>query len=808
MTLQAGSCLGPYEILGPLGAGGMGEVYRARDTRLEREVAVKVLPERLTEDATALSRFEREAKALAALSHPNLVSIHDFGSDGDIAFAVMELLEGETLRARLIRSSPIPWREAVEIAIPLAEGLAAAHSRGVVHRDLKPENIFLTSDGRLKILDFGLARREPSVQANEGQTRSPTVTLQTTPGTVMGTVGYMAPEQVSGGSGDARSDIFSFGCVLYEIVAGARAFAGRTGAETLAAILRDDPPHLSASGPQVPQDLAAAIRHCLEKKPEQRFQSARDLAYGLRATLASSGSAAPAAVRAVRRSRPRRRILAAGLVLVALVLGGFFWRQRVLSGRISPIHSLAVLPLENLSGDADQLYFADGMTDELITVLSQIHDLRVVSRTSVKQYRGTKKTVPQIARELNVEGIVEGSVMRSGSRVTIKAHLIRASPEQSVWAESYERDVRDVLTLQSEAARAIARQIQVNLTPQERERLSVERPVNREAYEDYLKGRYHLNKDTLEDDQKSVEFFSRAIEKDPRYAAAYAGLSTSYASMTFEGLLPPADGLRKMEEAATKAQQLDDSLGVVHFALAIVRVAKWDFSAVEVEYRKAIEMIPQDADVHRFYGMYLRGVGRSKESVAEVKKARDLDPLGVENNRLLGAAFYWAGLYDEAIRQYSKTLELDPNNAPTRDGLADVYARKRMYKEAIAEERKYLSLMGEEESASRLERDFGTAGGGRGGASDAAAYERAMKNQYEKTLVLAKEASKDAYVSPMFFVFLYANLGDKDQAFAWLEKAYQERQPGLAFIKWDPQLEPLRKDPRFDDLLRRIGFPG
>ena len=800
MTLVAGTRLGPYEVIGPLGAGGMGEVYRARDERLERDVAIKVLPERFAEDPAALSRFEREAKALAALSHPNVLGILDFGRHDGVVFAVMELLEGETLRARLARSTP-SWREAVEVGIALADGLAAAHSRGIVHRDLKPENIFLTSDGRVKILDFGLARRDP---VSSPQERSPlvtvTVTQHTEPGTVMGTVGYMSPEQVSGQAGDARSDIFSTGCVLYEMVTGARAFSGTTGAEALAAILRDDPPDVAQSKKGLPPDLARIIGHCLAKKPDQRFQSARDLGFNLKAILAGSAVSASSPVAIPFRSRLAWRLAVfagAAAILAGIILARWTSRHGSVSGA-GVIQSLAVLPLDNLSRDPEQDYFADGMTDELITDLSQIGSLRVVSRTSVMQYRGTKKTMPQIAKELNVDAVVEGSVARSGNRITIKTRLIQAATDRSLWGQSYERDLQDVRNVQSEAARAIVKQIQTRLTPQEQERLAMSRPVNPEAYEAYLKGRFYWYKLTAEDVARSLDFYQRAIEKDPSYALAYAGIAESYGTMVWNGWLPPKEGLAKHEAAALTAQKLDDGVGSVHQALAYVRFGKdWNWPGAEKEFRRAIALSPQDAAFRRFYADFLKSLGRWEEAIAQSKHARELDPLSVETNLSLGSKYYWARRYDEAIEQYKKTLELDPKYPAVHDYLADAYTGKGAYKEAIAEEQNYLSLSGDEEGAAALGRDFAAFG-----------YDGAIRNQYRKNLDQLQAASKEAYVSPMFFVFTYARLGEKDQAFAWLEKAYEEHQPWLAYLKTDPQFDNLRSDPRFSDLVRRVGIPS
>jgi serine/threonine protein kinase/Tfp pilus assembly protein PilF len=794
MPLPTGARLGPYEVLSPLGAGGMGEVYRARDARLDREVAIKVLPERLTEDPAALSRFEREAKALAALSHPNVLTILDFGQQDRVAYAVMELLEGETLRARLTRSQ-MSWREAAELGFELADGLAAAHSRGIVHRDLKPENVFLTSHGRAKILDFGLARREGPSAAPD-HTRQKTQTQVTEPGSVMGTVGYMSPEQVSGLPADARSDIFALGCVLYEMVSGARPFEGRTHGEVLAAILRDEPAELSGS--QLPADLTGVIRHCLEKKPEQRFQSARDLAFALKAIALGSSVSTPAVFSVVSAPARRSRKTAVALAAAAVVLAGIgvgLWRG--LSSGGDTVRSIAVLPFQNLSNDPSQEYFVDGMTEELIANLARIQKLRVISRTSAMQYKGTKKLLPQIARELHVESVVEGSVLRSGQRVRITVQLIQAATDEHLWAESYEKDLTDVLAVQGEATRAIAGEIKVRLTPEERERLATVRPVDSEAYDAYLKGRYYHYKFTPEDYEKALVYFRKAIDQDPTYARAYAGMAGVYATMTHEGLLPPREGIGKLEAAARKAQELDDKLGEVHFALAVVANAKWNGEAAEKEYEKAIVLSPQDAAIRLFHAQGIRRAGKWEEAIEEGKRAEELDPLSIETSRSLGSTYFWAGRYDDAVRQYRKAIEVNPSDPRVHDLLADTYARKKMYPEAIAEEQKYLSLSGDDEGAQDLGTDFAASG-----------YREAMLRLYRKTLAFTQEAARQYYVSPLQFAVLYAQLGDKDQAFTFLEKAFEEGHPWLRVLKEDPQFEPLRSDPRFAEIVRRIEEVG
>jgi serine/threonine-protein kinase len=771
----------------------MGEVYRARDARLDREVAVKVLPERLAEDSAALSRFEREAKALAALSHPNVLTILDFGQQDGIAYAVTELLEGVTLRSRLLRSQ-MSWREAAEIGFELADGLAAAHSRGIVHRDLKPENVFVTASGRPKILDFGLARREGLVEpADRGRQR--TETQVTEPGAVMGTVGYMSPEQVSGLPADARSDIFSLGCVLYEMVTGARPFAGRTGAEVLAAILRDEPADPSQSATPIPAELAGVIRHCLEKRPDRRFQTARDLAFALKAIPA--GASATARALAAPNRRKWRLAAIGGVSAAILLVAAFLVVTRALPGRGDGVHGVAVLPFQNLSGDPAEDYFVDGMTEELIGKLAKVENLRVISRTSVMHYKQAKKPLSEIAKELNVESVVEGSVLRSGQRVRITVKLVRAATGEALWSESYEKDLTDVLAVQADAARAIVGEIRIHLTPEEGERIARVRPVDPEAYDAYLRGRFYWYKFTPEDYRTSIEFFEKAIAKDPSYAPAYAGLAHSYRAMVYEGLMPPGEGAPRAEAAAKKAQTLDDTLAEVHFALGQNRLMKWDNATCLEELRKALASSPHDAVIRRFHAQALSRDARWEEAIAEGKRAQGLDPLSVETNRALGSIYYFAGRHDEAIEQYRKTVELNPNDARLHDFLADVYARKGMHREAIAEEQKYLSLAGDEEAAEELGRDYAARG-----------FDEAMKALYRKTLAFSEEVAKYAYVSPIDFAVLNAHLGRMDEAFVWLEKAFEERQTGLVQLHVDPQFEPLRADPRFAEMVRRVKEVG
>lgn len=750
--------LGPYEILAVLGAGGMGEVYRARDTRLDREIAIKVLPERFAEDPAALSRFEREAKALAALSHPNLLAIHDFGREGSVAFAVTELLEGETLRQRLTEKR-LPWREAVEIGAAIADGLAAAHSRGVIHRDLKPENVFLTSHGMVKILDFGLARREPVAPA-AGETQSPTATQQTEAGVVMGTASYMAPEQVSGMPGDARSDIFSFGCVLHEMLSGRRCFSGRSGAEIMAAVLRDPPPDLGESVKGLPADLGRIVARCLQKQAEQRFQSARDLAFALRGVGPESGTSPQPTPRKVRGKRGR----------------------------------IAVLPLRNLSADPEQDYFVDGVTEALISDLAKIRSLHVISRTTAMAYKGSAKTLPQIALELNVDTIVEGSVARSGQRVRITAQLIKAATDTPLWSDDFERDLRDMLSLQGEIARTIATQIKAKLTPEERVRLSTARAVNPQAHEAYLKGRFYWNKRPM-GIVAGIEYFQQAIAIDPTYAAPYAGLADSYATLgSWEnGTLPPKEGFEKAKAAASRALELDPKSSDAHNSLAYTHLHyDWDWQASEKEFRRAIESNPGNTDALHWYSHFLTAMGRHEDSLTTTNQGLQLSPLDPTLNFHLAWAHYLARKPDSCIVQSRKGIELDLHPFWFHFFLGWGYEQEGMYAEAI-EALEEAVKRSKESPVTIWVLAHAYAVGGR----------TAEANRLLENLV---ERARQKYFPPYEIGMVYLGLGQKDRAFEWFEKAFEERSGWMAYLMVDPRLDPVRADPRFASLLRRVGF--
>jgi serine/threonine protein kinase len=791
---SVGQILGHYRIIEQIGAGGMGVVYRAHDEQLDRDVALKTLPPRTLTDEAARNRFRKEALALAKLDHPNIATVHEFGSQNGVDFLVTAYIPGITLDTKL-DSGPLPQAEAISLGIQLAQGLAVAHERGVIHRDLKPGNLRLTPDGRLKILDFGLARLiEPAGDVTL------TASLTQTQG-VTGTLPYMAPEQLRGQKGDVRTDIWAAGAVLYEMATGQRPFKEQVATALAADIIHKAPPDPRSLNANLSRELQAVIGKCLEKDPAKRYQSANELAFDLeRSQTPGAGVTNVPPTISIRR---RRGVILAGLAalfVVALVfafnVGG--WRARSSGGVANEhIESLAVLPLQNLSRDPEQDYFTDGMTEELIADLSKIGALRVISRTSIMHYKVTTKTLPEIARELKVDAVVEGSVRRSGNQVRITAQLIYAPTDRHLWAETYERNLRDVLALQSEVASAIAGEIKIKVTPQEQTHLSNARAIDPDAYQAYLKGRYYWNQRTPDALKTGQRYFQRAIEIDPNYAVPYAGLGDSYFVLAIGGALPSTEAMPRAKAAALKALQIDDTLAEAHASLAVVYDNyEWKWVEAENEFKRAIELNPNYSTARQNYGIYLSQMGRHAEAIAELKRAIALDPLSPIISTLLGRVYFCARDYSQAIEQYRSTFAIVPNFAVASHFLAEVYEQKGMYEEAITASGKELTASGQNpEQVSRnvvALRNAYKASGGRG--------------YWQKRLELAKEVSKQHPMS-LEIAHLYTRLGEKEKAFDWLERAYQEHNMWLAAIKVEPKWDSLRSDPRFQDLLRRIGLP-
>jgi eukaryotic-like serine/threonine-protein kinase len=762
-VIAAGTQLGPYKLLSQLGAGGMGEVYRARDVRLGREVAIKVLTERFAKNEEALGRFEREARALAVLSHPHILTIHDFGIEQGISYVVMELLEGETLRDRIARSA-LPWDKALEVAIAIASGLSTAHSKGVIHRDLKPGNIFLTSDGGVKILDFGLARIE-EISPFNGELSTPTMRkVDTDPGTIMGTVGYMSPEQVCGGYVDARSDIFSFGCVLYEMLTATRPFWGSTVSETIAAILRDNPHKIVGAGKIFPSDLERVIMHCLEKNPEERYQSARDLMFALK--MISVGS---------RLSKPPQKEQG---------------RKQKSNRNSKAINSLAVLPFANSNQDPSMDYLSDGITESIINSLSQLPKLRVVPRSTVFRYKGREIDPHVVGRDLNVRAVLTGRIVQRGETLNIQTELIDVSNKSQFWGQQYNRKLSDILVLQEQIAREISERLRLRLTGEEQMRLTKRYTENTEAYHLYLKGRYHWNKRTTEGLKKGIDYFERAIEEDPSYAMAYAGLADTYALLNKYRVLSTKDSFPKARAAAMKALEIDETLAEAHSSLALVKLHyEWDWEGAEKEFKRAIELNPSYATAHQWYGGYLLAMGHFEEAIAELERAQEIDPLSLIINADLGLPYYFARRYDQAIEQYRKTLEMDPNFNQARIYLGWAYEQKNQLDEAIAVF-EIVCLQSDSPLAS-LGHAYAISG---------------RREEALKVLDNLREQSRRRYISPYGIAIVYAGLGEVDQAFEWLQIACEERAGLIVWLKVDPRLDCLRLDPRFEELRKLIGL--
>jgi TolB-like protein/tetratricopeptide (TPR) repeat protein len=801
LHLAAGSCLGPYRVVALLGAGGMGQVYRAHDSRLGREVAIKVLPRHSPADRVQLHRFEQEARAASALNHPNLLAVFDVGEQDGIPYVVTELLEGETLQQRLQRG-PLDLREGLECASQIAAGLAAAHQKGIVHRDLKPANLFLTSDARVKILDFGVAKRTAPAGAAglaAGATR---------PGIAVGTVDYMSPEQLRGQPVDARSDLFSFGAVLFEMLSGRRAFAGESMAETMTAILTAQPPELSRLARAVPPALERLVRDCLRKDRDERIQSAGEICAALAELLAdrdrfpeaAGGELAELAQVTEVHERPRRPGVAksiAGLAVAAALLAGYlalprFWSAaRPPGGRVM----LAVMPVHNLTGDPRQEYISDGLTEELIAQLGGLNAdrLGVIARASAMSYKGTRKKVDQIGHELGVDYILESSLRGTGDRIRATAELVRVRDQTHVWSQSYDRTMSDVVALQIDVARAIAGKIEVQFMPRAASPRARPQRVNPDAYLAYLQGRFHWNKRSREMLLKSLEDFQLAIRLDPGYPQAHAGLADSYLSLVLIAEPRPEELLGKARGAALEALRLDDSLAEAHTSLAYAKFYfDWDWPGAEAEFRRAIGLNPGYATAHQWYAEYLGLMGRQEEAIAEGKKALELDPLSLIINMEAGLPYYYSGRYETAIGHFRKALQLDPSFALAHCNLGRAYAERGEARAAIAELEEAARLDKTAAIVSILAQTYAAAGR----RAEAAGMLRQLQRQVD-----AKQ------VSSYFLAGIYTALHEDDKALDALEQAYADHHWGMSRISVARSLDPLRSNPRFTALLRRMNFP-
>ena len=788
-----GEKLGHYLILEKLGAGGMGEVYRARDERLKRDVALKILPEDSSKDVSAGLKILREAQSASALNDPHICTIHEVGEANGRHFIVMELVEGSPLSSLIPREGLRP-ELVLRYGAQIAGALAHAHDRGIIHRDIKSANIVITPSGQVKVLDFGLARLHGDPEFTEATRSNQSADPASA---VVGTLPYIAPEILRGAEADPRSDIWALGVTLYEMSAGSRPFRGQTAFDLSSAILREPLPPLP---PNIPSGIRAVIERCLEKEPGHRYQRASEVRAAIEAAHAQPGSSSSAVpISASSGQSLTRRLLVPALFVFILLFGVLFasnvggLRDRIFHpSSFSGIHSLAVLPLENLSGDPNQQYFADGMTEELTAELSQVSSLRVVSRTSAMRYRGTQKSVPQIAKELNVDAVVEGSVEREAGQIRIVAQLIQGPTDTHLWAKSYERDVSDSLQLQDEVAQAIVGEIQLKLTPQEQAHFARNDAIDPEAHEDYLRGLFYFNLHDGPDVRRAIDLFQAAIQKDSSYAAAYSSLSDSYRALTYNSNVSPADAGPQSEAAAKRAIQIDDHLAEAHASLgSALGNYDWYWAGAESEFQIALHLSPNTSSVHYSHAHFLRQEGRIEESISEGRRAIELDPVSVEANFILGQTLYEARRYDESISQLHRLLDLEPRFWPAHLYLGKTLAAQGKFEDAVEELKKGADFTAEPHAT------IGYVYGRMGRAPDA-----------RKVISDLQDLAKKEYIAPLNFAKVYIGLGDKDQAFAWLEKGYKQRDFWLLFLKGEPTYDPLRSDPRFQDLLRRIHFPG
>jgi serine/threonine protein kinase/tetratricopeptide (TPR) repeat protein len=823
--LPPGTHLGRYEIRSPLGAGGMGEVYLAQDTKLDRKVALKILPADLAVNHDRMRRFRQEAKAASVLNHPNIITIYEIERIDSVNFIATEFIEGETLRQRL-RSSPIKLGEVLDVAIQTSSALSAAHAAGIVHRDIKPENIMIRQDGIVKVLDFGLAKLTERTPPDSVNTEAPTrAVVDTESGVVLGTTIYMSPEQARGLHVDARTDIFSLGVVIYEMVAGRLPFEGSTSSEVLASLLNEkEPQPLARYSREAPAELERIVSKALRKEREQRYQTTKDLLLDLQslkqqldfeaklersippetkdgrttvsqapATVSEQTSpTAPFTESLISRIRHHRRNLVIALAMLIVAVSSFtyyFYSTRPPGA----IDSIAVLPLVNTSNDPNSEYLSDGITESIISNLSQLPQLKVMARSTVFHFKGKEIDPRDVGRQLGVRAVMTGRLLQQGDHLIVRTELVNVADGTQLWGAEYDRELSDVLGLQQDISREISENLRLKLTGEEKKRLTGRDTTNAEAYQFYLRGRYLWNKRTGEGIMRAIEQFQQAIERDPNYALGYVGLTDCYGLLEEYAGVPTSETLPKARAAADRALQIDDSLSEAHASSALIYQNMWQWPEAEKEYKRAISLNPNYATAHHWFSIYFRARGQLDDSLREINRAQGLDPLSSVIGQNVAEVYLLKNDFNSAIAECRRIIELDPNFPGAHDELGFAYLKQRRYEEAIAEFQKTVELSG---SASRYQGDLGYCYAVTGRRAEAQAILKELEAKYTRREAIGQ-----------YLAEVYAGLGDRDQAFAWLEKDF-ERHSGnrLPFAKWWFTFDDLRGDPRFADLMHRIGL--
>lgn len=829
-----GASVGPYKIVGHLGTGGMGEVYLATD-KMGRKVALKLLTARLGNDQQGVARFLREAQAVLSLNHPNIVTVYDIGRADSTHYIASELIEGQSLGERLKLERDMGVPEALDIAIQVASALAAAHEKGIIHRDIKPDNIMLRPDGYVKVVDFGIAKLLEGEAPPPTATGVPTKTLiKTSEGVAIGTIHYMSPEQARGLLVDVRTDTWSLGVVLYEMIAGRQPFAGDTVADVLNAVIERQPPPLLRYARAVPEALEWIVTKALRKEKEGRYQTAIELLTDLkelrkrlefaaeqersgalklpgetqataivnpaipgtanllaeRTAGVSERNTSSAEYIAGRINHYWRAIIIVAALMIVAAASAYLYLGRTNRRTIS---SIAVLPLVNASGDPNMEYLSDGISESLINSLSRVSALRVMARNTVFRYKGRETDPQTVGRELGVDAVLTGRVVQRGDTLIVQSDLVSVADGSQLWGEQFNRKASDILVLQDDISREIAEKLRLPLSNEEQQQLTKRYTEDVEAYQLYLKGSYFWEKQLPADAQKGIDYFQQAIARDPKYALAYSGLAAAYVTLPLTGDIAPGDAFQKARVAVTRALEIDPTLGEAHASAAGVKFwDDWDWEGAERELKRALELSPNYSGAHRFYGYVLFTLGRPAEALKEIRIALDLDPLSPLNNARMGQFFYGGRQFDAAMEQLRKTVELEPGFWLGHLYLGMVYERKGRYAEALAEIQKARELSHDNTDTLSL-----------------AGYTYAVsesRDQAQKTLDELKSMSSNKYVPPYNVAMIYLGFGDKDRAFEWLNKAYGGRDVRLRLLKVEPKWDSIRSDPRFGDLMRRLGF--